>query len=651
MNAGLRRGAGLLFLFGLGLSGCGGNARHVAATGVQSRAAASISDSRPALAPPPITTILQRPSRPGRTPSPPTATVTLTTDSQTTLMAPQSLVSFADGAAGGEHTVIVDETQKYQQIEGFGAAFTDSSAYLLNEIATPTARADAMNNLFTRAGTGIGLTFMRTPMGASDLARYDYSYDDMPTGQTDAALVHFSIAHDQPDIIPIIQQAKQLSPKMKLMASPWSPPGWMKTSGSMIGGSLSPTAYTSFANYFVRYIQAYSAAGVTVDYISLQNEPLNVPTDYPGMSMDAATQTTVLRDYVLPALQNNGLTTKVLIYDHNWDNTAYPTTVLADSVIANSSLVAGSAWHWYAGPSGAMITLQNAYPAVGNYVTEASGGTWISDEVKQDFEMILHSLRSSAKSYVKWGLALDQNRGPHTGGCGTCTPLVTVNTLNGSVAYPIDFYTLGHFSKYILPGATRVYSSNATGIISAAFVNPDGTKVVVAYNEDPAANAFQVQWGTQAFTYTLPSLSGATFTWSGTAVGSYTVAAKTKIQASSFSSVSGLQTESCTDANGGFDVGWIDGGDYAVYKNIDFATGVTGVDLRVASAGNGGSAEFHLDSPTGTLVATATIPITGGWQTWTTSSAVASGATGVHDLYLVFKGTSSVGNINWFQFR
>jgi len=166
---------------------------------------------------------------------------------------------------------------------------------------------------------------MRIPMGASDLARYHYSYDDLPAGQTDTNLNSFSIAHDLVDIVPLVQQARQLNPQLKLMANPWSPPGWMKTSGSMIGGSLLPSMYNPFANYFVKFIQAYQGQGHTIDYISLQNEPLYVPGDYPGMDMDATAQTTVLRDYVLPALATNQLTTQVLIYDHNWDRGDYRT--------------------------------------------------------------------------------------------------------------------------------------------------------------------------------------------------------------------------------------------------------------------------------------------------------------------------------------
>lgn len=579
-----------------------------------------------------------------------TVSVWLTTDDQSTELQPQASVTFAPGS-DASNPVIVDETQAYQQVEGFGADFTDSAAYLLNEVATPAARSNAMNSLFTRTGGGIGVSFVRDPMGASDLARSQYSYDDLPAGQTDTNLTFFSIAHDQVDIIPLVLQALQLNPQLTIMANPWSPPGWMKDSGSMVGGSLLPGMYTPFAQYFVKYIQAYQAAGIPIHYISLQNEPLYQPGDYPGMYMDATTQLSVLRDYVLPVLASNNITTRVLVYDHNWDQPGYPETVLSDTNVLASGQVAGTAWHGYAGTPGAMLTLAGLYPTKGNYETEHSGGTWVSDQVQADFEEIIQVMRSWGRSYVKWSLALDENDGPHDGGCSTCTPLVTVNSSSGALSYDIEFYTLGHFSKFVLPGAYRIYSANGAGVINAAFVNPDGSKVLVAFNDSSSSQTFQVQWGNQSFTYTLASLAGATFTWTGTQTGGYTVDPTNQIQASSFNAVSGLETEPTTDTLGGYDLGYASNGSYAVYQNVDFAAGVANVTARVASAGSGGTLTFLLDSPTGPLISSVTIPITGGWQTWSNMGASVSGASGLHNLYVVFNGSSGgIGNLNWFQF-
>jgi glucosylceramidase len=585
--------------------------------------------------------------------------VWLTNDNQRTKLAKQSATSFTSRTTSVP-VIYVDEIQTYQSIEGFGASFTDSAAYLLNEKLPPSKLNTVMTNLFDR-NAGIGISFVRNPMGASDIARHDYSHDDLPSGTTDPNLTNFSVSHDLVDIVPLVKMAKQINSQLKIMANPWSPPGWMKTSDSMIGGSLLAADYTTLANYFVKYIQAYSVQGIPIDYISMQNEPLYVPSDYPGMCMPATlTDTTCGTSrtdeitqikYVLSALASAGISTKLLIYDHNWDRPDYPQTVLTDSQISSSSQVAGIAWHGYAGTPGAMTGLHDGYPTFGNYETEHSGGTWVSDQVRADFEEITHVMRNWGKSYVKWSLALDENRGPHTGGCGTCNPLVTVSEKNGAVTYDIEYYTLGQFSKFVQPGAVRVYSSNASGFVSVAFKNPDRSKVLVVYNETRGPKSFQASWGTQNFTYSLPSLSGATFIWNGTQNASYTVAATQQVQASSYNDEFGVETESTSDTNGGYDVGYTDTGDWAHYKNTNFGSGVSTVNVRTASNGTGGTLEFHLDSITGTLIGTAALPTTGGWQTWTTVSAPISAASGTHDLYLVFRGGNGIANVNWFKFQ
>jgi len=622
----------------------------------------------------------------------PTVAVVVTTDDQTRKLTLQPSVSFSAATSGNPNPIYMDETEVYQPIEGFGASTTDTAMFDLYEIAKvkqPQQFTQAVQDLFTRQANGIGLSFLRNPMGASDLARTVYSFDDnvvngVPT--PDPTLANFSIAHDQADIIPFLLLAKAANPQIKIMANPWSPPGWMKTSGSMIGGSLlatPTTVYDSFANYFVKYIQAYKSAGITIDYVSLQNEPLFVPNSYPGMCMPATSastdcasstdQQTALFSHVLPALTAAGLTTKVLVYDHNWDRGDYPQNVLVANQ-ANLSQIAGVAWHGYGGTPGVMTPIHNMFPTIGQYETEHSGFVTNSDQASIDFPEIIQNMRNWARAFVKWSLSVDENQGPHTGGCGTCSPIAQVNSTTGNITYSIEYYTLGHFSKYVLSGANRVYSSNAQGIVTAAFVNPDSSRVMVAYNTSAATQTFEVLWGTQSFTYTLPSLAAATFTWNGTLVAgapAYTVNAKSQIQASSFNSTAGnntpgnyqtwgLETELTSDTNGGYDVGFASDGSYAVYKNVDFGTGVTGVTARLACLQNpgncGGTLNFHLDSSTGTLVASVTIPSTGGFQTWQTTPSVAvSGASGVHDLYVVFKapasGTTALGNVNWFKFN
>jgi glucosylceramidase len=232
---------------------------------------------------------------------------------------------------------------------------------------------------------------------------------------------------------------------------------------------------------------------------------------------------------------------------------------------------------------------------------------------------------------------------------------VTVNSTTGAVTKYIEYYTLGQYSKYVLPGAVRIYSSNTPAIASVAFQNPDGSTALVAYNDSASSQSFQVQWGTQSFSYTLPALAVATFTWTGTQSGSTPpVEAIAQIQGSSFSRESELETETTGDTTGEYDLGYIAPGASAVYRNVDFGTGVTRVNVRTASGGNGGTATFYLDSLAGTQIAAVALPVTGTWQTWQTATAAASGASGVHDLYVVFSGggsTGSIANVNWFQFQ
>ncbi len=492
-------------------------------------------------------------------------------------------------------------------------------------------------------------------IGSSDLSRFHYTYDDVPQGETDPTLANFSIDVDRADRIPIIQWAKRLNPEMLLLASVWSAPAWMKTNDSLYGGDLRPEAWGAWAEYYVKYLQAYEAEGIGIDLISHQNEPDYASLDYPGMEKNPETQRLLLRNYILPSLEASGLDTRVLIFDHNWDNTIFPARVLTDSQVGDSERVAGTAWHWYGGTPGAMTVLHNLFPDKENYVTEASSGAWIADPDTNDFEMIIQSMRNWSRSFIKWALALDENRGPHLGGCDQCAPVVTVNSITGDVSYEIDYYTLGHFSKYVLPGATRIYSINPTGMISVAFQNPDGSKALIAFNDTDADKDFQLVWGRQSFRYTLPRYSGATFTWSGTQSETYPIPATTKIQSSSYDDVFALQTETTSDVDGGYNLGFSINDSYARYNNIDFGAGVTEVEARVANAADargGSTIEFHLDTPGGLRIATVPVPDAGGYQSWTTvTSPVDVPVTGIHDVYIVFKSNGSAGNVNWFDFR
>jgi glucosylceramidase len=428
----------------------------------------------------------------------------------------QSPISFTAGTGTGQQTITVDENTRYQQFEGAGASFTDTAAYLMNSSgALSAATRDAtMQKLFDPVN-GIGLSFLRNPMGASDLARYSYTYDD---GGADPNLHNFTLAHDLVDVIPLTKQAKQLNPAMKIMGSPWTAPPWMKDNNSYIQGWLQSQYYQAYADYFVKYIQGYAAQGIPIDYVSEQNEP-TVGADYPGMNWNGSGLAFFAKNDLLPALHSAGLSTKVLALDWNWDSyDSFAAPSVTDSAIRNDPNFGGVAWHGYEGDVSEQTTVHNQYPAMNAYDTEHSGGNWIANQQNEDMNNIIDYTRNWGRSVVKWSLAVNEQQGPHNGGCGTCTGLITVHqndAQRGQVDYNIEYYDMGQLTKFVKPGATRISSNDGT-VRNVAWINPDGSKALVAYNPTGGAQSVRVNWGNESFTYSIPAATSATFTWTGT---------------------------------------------------------------------------------------------------------------------------------------
>ncbi|WP_339852013.1 glycoside hydrolase family 30 beta sandwich domain-containing protein [Paenibacillus sp. FSL W7-1088] len=390
-------------------------------------------------------------------------------------------------------TILLDDQQTYQEMDGFGASFTDSSAYLINQILSEEQRAEVMTRLF-HPEEGIGLSVIRNPMGASDYARTVYSYNDLPENQTDPGLSGFSIAHDEADVIPLTQKALELNPELKLFASPWSAPGWMKTSGSMITGQLKHEWYPAYADYFVKYIQAYASHGLPIHAVTPQNEALYEPGHYPGMLMPAEAQADFIKNHLKPALVRNDIQTKILCYDHNWDRPDYPLTVLDEA----AEEVDGVAWHWYGGEASAQTKVYEAFAGKEVHFTEGSGGEWIPP-FEQAFSNVIRTgieiLRNYSKSFVLWNMALDENNGPTVPGFGksTCRGIVKVNQQTKELTYTLDYYALAHFSALIRPKAVRIdSSSNEASIRSVAFKNTDGSIAVVLFNDGEQTGNVQV---------------------------------------------------------------------------------------------------------------------------------------------------------------
>ena len=430
-------------------------------------------------------------------------------------LSPQPVVPWVKGADDGDATVVVDPTRRYQTMVGFGASMTDSSAYVLSRLPAQ-ARRSTMTDLFAPVD-GIGLSMLRQPMGASDFAvGQAYSYDDQPAGGADPDLSDFGIAHDRAYILPRLREAYRLNPQLTFMASPWSAPGWMKDTDSMITGSLRPTYHRAYAQYFVRFIEAYADAGIPTDYVSMQNEPLYEPEDYPGMRVMPDQAAVFLGRHLGPALDRAGLDdTTILGYDHNWDIPDYPEALYADRRAAR--YVPGTAWHCYAGEVVGQSVSHNNYPHAQSFLTECSGGQWQGTQ-DEAFELTMGSVigvpRHWGQSVILWNLALDQRNGPFIGGCDVCRGVVTVND-DGTVTKNLEYWALGHSSRFVGPGAVRIGSSQPAGlpVVNVAYRNRDGSMIMVAYNKGSQEESFDIRVGDRRVTTSLPPGAAATYRW------------------------------------------------------------------------------------------------------------------------------------------
>lgn len=387
----------------------------------------------------------------------------------------------------------INVAKKHQEIDGFGASFTDSAAFLIDKVLNDSDKADVMTKLFDPKD-GIGLSTVRNPMGASDYARFIYSYDDQLEGQFDPELKDFSIDHDRESILPLTKWALQLNPDLKLFASPWSAPGWMKNNGKMVTGKLLEEYYGTYAQYFARFIQAYAKEDLPIYAVTPQNEPLFEPPHYPGMELLAHEAVTFVKDYLKPTFESERIETKILGYDHNWDRVDYGFDILDH---ARDSFD-GVAWHWYGGRPFSQTRVQQAYPDKEVHFTEGSGGEWIP-EFEPAFSNLMRTgiaiMRNHSKSFILWNMALDENNGPTVPGFGnsTCRGLLKINQSTRKYEYTLDYYGLAHFSKYVRPGARRVWSSDHETIKNVVFQNKDQSLAIVLFNDSEADTTVRLQ--------------------------------------------------------------------------------------------------------------------------------------------------------------
>lgn len=447
-------------------------------------------------------------------PAAPVATgMWLTTADGTQKLAPQPLPG-ASGPASGTEEIAIDTSQHFQKMHGFGAAMTDASAEVISRLP-PDKRHAVMAELFGRANGGLGLSFTRLTVGASDFSTYDYSYDDTPGNVPDPELRNFSIEPARKYVLPRVREALKINPDLLVMISPWSAPAWMKTSRSLIKGELLPRYYQAFAHYLARTVQAFGREGVPVAMLTIQNEPNFEPADYPGERVDPPQRAEIIGRYVGPTFQSLGLRTQILDWDHNWDKPQMPLEVLSDPVARR--YISGVAWHCYNGDVSAQGPVHDAYPDKDAWVTECSGGEWSPDYAEvlgwMTDQLIIGAANNWSRGTLLWNLALDPRHGPHTGGCTDCRGVVTIDPATGQITRNVEFYVLGHASRFVLPGAHRVKSaSRGKEVEAAAFVNPDGSRVAILYRKT-GGGPLTLALDGERYSIAMPTGSVATLRW------------------------------------------------------------------------------------------------------------------------------------------
>ncbi|MES2431446.1 MAG: glycoside hydrolase family 30 beta sandwich domain-containing protein [Bacteroidota bacterium] len=434
-----------------------------------------------------------------------TVSVWLTTANQTNKLTPQTSLSFAPDAGSIPLTITLDESSTYQIAAGFGYTLTQGSAEVISGLAA-TQQNDLLNDIY-HPTSGISSSFIRIAIGSSDLSSSVYTYNQT---SGDVNMTNFSLnGPDMTYLIPILKKILVINPNIKILAVPWTAPLWMKSNNNSVGGSLLVANYAAYANYFVKYIQAMKAQGINIWAITPQNEPGN-SNNNPSMLMTSAQQITFLNSNLGPALTAANLTTKIIVYDHNCDNTAYPIAVLNGSTYAS-----GAGFHLYSGDIGALTTVHTATNK-DVYFTEqytAAAGDFGGDLKWHVQNVVIGASRNWAKTVIEWNLANNSAYGPHTnGGCTDCKGAITINnstTYTRNVAY----YIIGHISKVVQDGAVRIWSNNSGAIQNVTFKNPDGSFAMVALNTGNSSNTFKVKWGTQSFSYTLSAGAVASFKW------------------------------------------------------------------------------------------------------------------------------------------
>ncbi|HEX3985050.1 MAG TPA: glycoside hydrolase family 30 beta sandwich domain-containing protein [Acidobacteriaceae bacterium] len=444
---------------------------------------------------------------------PTSAQLWLSTVNRSAVLALQSTpVRFTESSTT-DRTITVNDMEQYQSMEGFGFAVTGGSAELLMRMSPP-ARAALLRETFSPTGDGIHASYIRVSIGSSDMNDHPYTYDDVPAGETDPQLAHFSLAVDQSTVIPVLKQILSIDPEIKILGSPWSAPAWMKTNDNLRGGHLKPEDYQVYAQYFVKYIEGMQAEGIHLSAITIQNEPLN-PKNTPSMAMFATEEDRFIADDLGPAFARAGIHTGIQVYDHNPDVPSYPLSILADPNA--NKYVEGTAFHLYGGAADAFTKVHNLYPRKDLFMTEQSvtegprsTGLDIAEPVDR---VLIGSTRNWSRNVLLWNLAANPEAGPHTnnGGCTGCWGALTLN--GDQVTRNVAWYALGHFSKFVPQGSIRVGTNDLEQLDNVAFLTPQGKVVLVVSNTGNFPFDFAISYHGKIARTSLPPESVGTYVW------------------------------------------------------------------------------------------------------------------------------------------
>ncbi|HOK09877.1 MAG TPA: glycoside hydrolase family 30 beta sandwich domain-containing protein [Candidatus Hydrogenedens sp.] len=396
----------------------------------------------------------------------------------------------------------INSEEKYQSILGMGGSLEHATCSNLMKLS-PETREEVIEKLVD-PDKGIGMNLMRLCIGTSDFVGEPYySYNDCPDGEVDIDLTRFSIEKDRNYVIPIVKLVQQKNPQVLFFSSPWSPPGWMKDTKTMNGGVLLREHYPVYAKYLQKYVEAYEGEGIPIYAITVQNEPQMNDKDYPTCVWTAEEQRDFIRDFLGPCFEKSGITTKIWCWDHNWNNLDFPMTIFNDTVA--SKYVDGTAFHLYEGRVEAQSTLHDAFPDKHIYFTE--GSTFLSRGAVK----IIEIFRNWARSYNLWVICLDwqrkPNRGPHH-----ASPTMIVLKEDNTIEYRFDYYMYGQFMKFVKRDAVRIFSTQGGRYFNnVAFLNPDGTIVLVVANAESKEQNVSVRCSNMFFNSEIPAKSVVTY--------------------------------------------------------------------------------------------------------------------------------------------